>query len=134
MAPQFKKSGEKEQQVTLPLEVLLKCKPIRNPSVSWEKKDEDEVVVKVKLPESKPGLLSGFVKDPTEKKYALDKVGSYVWEQLDGEKTVEEVVELLTQRFKFHRREAQTSLLAYLQILAQRGLIMLIPPSQQVGG
>lgn len=134
MAQPPKRGRGKEEQATVPLEFLLKCKPIRNPSVSWEKKSEEEVVVTVKLPESKPGLLSGFVKGPAEKKYALDRIGAYVWEQLDGEKTVEELVESLAQQFKFHRREAQTSLLAYLQMLAQRGLIMFIPPSQQTGG
>lgn len=127
MAPLFKR---KPKPPPIPLEVLLRSKPVRNPAVKWEKNEKGEVVLKVKLAPSKPGLFSGFVKRPTERKYVLDEVGSYVWELLDGERTVGDVAELLAQRFKLHLREAQASLLAYLRILAERGLIRLVAPGQ----
>jgi hypothetical protein len=48
---------------------------------------------------------------------------------MDGERTVSEIAERVSERFKLHRREAQASLLAYLQMLASRGLIALVAPS-----
>ena len=133
MAPLFKKK-KKEQQAPIPLEVLLMCIPVKNPAVSWEKSEKGEITIKVKLPPSKPGLLSGFVKEPTEKKYVLDEVGSYVWELIDGKRTIGEMAELIAKQFKLHRREAQASLLAYLQLLAQRGLIRLMAPKGKTSG
>jgi len=113
----------------IPLEVILASKPIRNPAVSWEKNEKGEVVITVKLEPSRPGLFSGFVKEPTERKIVLDAVGGFVWELMDGERTVSEIAERVSERFKLHRREAQASLLAYLQMLASRGLIALVAPS-----
>jgi hypothetical protein len=113
----------------IPLEVILASKPIRNPAVSWEKNEKGEVVITIKLEPSKPGLFSGFVKEPTERKVVLDAVGGFVWELMDGERTVSEIAERVSERFKLHRREAQASLLAYLQMLASRGLIALVAPS-----
>ena len=97
--------------------------------MSWEKNERGEVVITIKLEPSKPGLFSGFFREPTERKIILDAVGSFVWELMDGERTVGEIAERVSERFKLHRREAQTSLLAYLQMLASKGLIALIAPS-----
>lgn len=127
MAPIFKR---KPKPPPIPLEVLLRSRPVRNPAVEWERDEKGEVVLTVKLAPSKPGLFSGFVKGPGEKKYVLDEVGSYVWELLDGERTIGDVAELLAQHFKLHRREAQASLLAYLRMLAERGLVRLVAPGQ----
>ncbi|MCS7104687.1 MAG: PqqD family protein [Thermofilaceae archaeon] len=127
--PLFKRS-RKVEPPPIPLEVILASKPIRNPTVTWEKNEKGEVVLTIKLePSSKPGLFSGFVKEPTERKIVLDQVGGFVWELLDGEKTVNNVIEHVAKQFKLHRREAQTSLLAYLQMLSERGLVALIAPS-----
>ncbi|MCC6049373.1 MAG: PqqD family protein [Thermofilum sp.] len=126
--PLFRREKRSEPP-PIPLEVILASKPIRNPAVSWEKNEKGEVVITIKLEPSKPGLFSGFVKEPTERKIVLDAVGGFVWELMDGERTVGEIAERVSERFKLHRREAQASLLAYLQMLASRGLIALVAPS-----
>ena len=88
----------------VPLELILASIPIKNPAIAWEKNEKGEVVIKVKLEPSQPGLFSGFVKEPQEKKIVLDAMGSFVWEQIDGQKSINEIAELLVQRFKFHNR------------------------------
>ncbi|MEM0023322.1 MAG: PqqD family protein [Thermofilaceae archaeon] len=113
----------------IPPEVILASRPLKNPAIAWEKTEKGEVVIRIPLETSQSGLFSGFVKEPREKKILLDPIGSYVWELIDGEKTINEIAELVAQRFKFHRREAQMSLLAYIQILAERGLITLLAPA-----
>lgn len=130
--PLFKRE-KKGQPPPIPLEVILASKPIRNPAVEWEKTEKGEVVIKIKLEPSKPGLFSGFVKEPTERKIVLDKIGSFVWELMDGERTVSAIAEQVSERFKLHRREAQSSLLAYLQMLASKGLVALVAPSMPQG-
>lgn len=128
--PLFKRERRREQQPPpIPLEVILATKPVRNPAVSWSKSESGEVILSIKLEPAKPGLLSGFVKESTERKIMLDKVGSFVWERIDGERSVDGIAEQVARAFKLHRREAQTSLLAFLQMLAERGLITLAAPT-----
>jgi len=128
MAPLFRRK-RRPRPTPIPLEVILMSKPVRSPNIEWEKGEKGEVIVKVKLPPPKPGPFSGFIKRPSERKYVLDEVGSYVWELLDGSRTVGEIVDLVAQRYKLHRREAEASLLAYLRMLAERGLIKLVAPT-----
>jgi len=130
--PLFKREKRSEPP-PIPLEVILASKPIRNPAVNWEKNEKGEVVITIKLEPSKPGLFSGFVKEPTERKIVLDRIGGFVWELIDGERTVSEIADQVSERFKLHRREAQTSLLAYLQMLASKGLVALVAPSTLQG-
>lgn len=126
--PLFKR--EKQPKAPpVPLELILASIPVKNPAIAWEKNERGEVVIKIKLEPSRPGLFSGFVKEPQEKKIVLDAMGSYVWEQIDGQKSINEIADLLAQRFKFHKREAQMSLLAYVQMLAERGLVTLLAPT-----
>ncbi|RLE78217.1 MAG: hypothetical protein DRJ56_00565, partial [Thermoprotei archaeon] len=67
------------------------------------------------------------------KKILLDKVGSFVWDLCDGEHTVEDIIRELMREYKLHRREAEASLLLYLQMLSKRALIGFILPARKGG-
>jgi len=131
MAPIFGRKKQREQ-VQIPLDVLLKSRPVRNPALEWSS-EGGRVILTIKLPPSKPGLFSGFVKQPTERRIALDEVGSYVWELMDGQRSIGEIAEMLASRFKLHPREAQASLLAYIGMLGEKGLVYMTPPAPQPG-
>lgn len=121
--------GRQTKPPPIPLEVIFASKPVKNPAVNWERNERGEVVIKIRLEQPKPGLFSGFVREPQEKKIVLDAIGSYVWELIDGERSLSEIADIVAQRFMFHRREAQMSLLAYIQMLAERGLVTLLAPA-----
>ena len=42
--------------------------------------------------------------------YNLNEVGAFVWEQLDGERTIHEIIDLITEEFDAAAREVETDL------------------------
>ncbi|OYT31833.1 MAG: hypothetical protein B6U94_01670 [Thermofilum sp. ex4484_79] len=127
--PLFRKKKKKKMPPIIPRDVFLRSKLVRNPNVQWEKKENGSVLLRIKLPKQKPGLFSGFVKQPEEKKIQLDEIGGYVWELADGTRTVDEVINLLAEKYKLHRREIEESFMIYLKTLMRRRLAgLLLPP------
>jgi hypothetical protein len=60
---------------------------------------------------------------PDPRKLQLDSLGSFVWELLDGKRTVRQIAETLAQEFQLHPKEAEVSVTQFLRSLGQRGLI-----------
>jgi hypothetical protein len=55
--------------------------------------------------------------------FTLNGVGSAIWEQIDGKKTVAELARALTVEFDVTEAEAAADVAAYLELLASKGLI-----------
>lgn len=58
-----------------------------------------------------------------EKKLTLDKVGSYVWKLCDGSKSVAEIAVAMKEEFKLTRKEAQVSVIQFVQTLMKKGVL-----------
>lgn len=115
-------------------EVLLKSKPVRNPELEWQRYPSGEVAIFVKREvKGFTKLVARAAKVEPRKKILLDKVGSFVWDLCDGEHTVEDIIRELMREYKLHRREAEASLLLYLQMLSKRALIGFILPARKGG-
>lgn len=126
----FRRKEKGRKPPPIPKEAILRSKVVRNPAISWEKRDSGEVMLKIKLSAKPTGIFSGFIKYPEEKKILLDEVGGYVWELSDGSRTVSEIINALAERFQLHRREVEASFLAYLKMLMERRLVGLILPPE----
>ncbi|MCC7495416.1 MAG: PqqD family protein [Fimbriimonadaceae bacterium] len=102
-------------------EEALAARPVRNPAITWERNPGGRVLLTVPL-QLKPWmrLLKSILQVPSEKKVELDEVGSDVWEWLDGQVTVAQLVDQLAAAHKLHRREAEVSLTQFLELLAKR--------------
>lgn len=57
------------------------------------------------------------------KTFELDAVGVDVWSKLDGRTTVEQLIHHVAQRYDLNLRAAETSTVAFLQMLMKRGLV-----------
>jgi len=122
---------------------FLKIKPVRNPLLRWEK-TEGGVRIFIPLQQPEPeqkkkgkkkkqiGLLSKLSPPPppTEKKIDLDKIGSLVWEQFDGERTVADIANYLQRKFKMMQSEAEVALNSYFNQLSKRGLVGFVLPEE----
>jgi len=127
--PFFKKKEKEEKKTLQPSkEVILKSKPIRNPLVEWKKYESGEIALIIKMKET---WLSKFFKTSRERKIVLDKVGSFVWELCDGKHTIEDIINELCKKYKLRPREAEVSLITYLNMLAQRRLVAFIMPKPE---
>ena len=91
---------------------FLKVKPARNPYVRWEKTEKGVRII------------------TSEKKIELDKIGATVWEVCDGENTVEDIAQILHEKYKMMMTEAEMSLSVYFEQLAKKGFVVLIVPKE----
>ena len=109
----------------------LEARPIRNPALKWTELDSGEV--RIVLPRRKDAagkLLSVLFYIPKSRPVNLDVVGSRVWSLCDGEHTVEDMVEALTEEHKLHRREAEVSLTEFLKMLGKRNMVGFVVPKE----
>jgi len=103
---------------------VLNGRPLRNPSLEWEKDDKGSVVIMVRRGNDwKTRLLSAAFVVPKQRQVALDEVGTLVWEMCDGGTTVAAIVERLRKRYKLNQKEAELSLGEYMKTLTKRGFV-----------
>jgi len=100
---------------------FLNTKPLRNPSLKWEKNNNGKVTVFISYKKSR--FASIFSKIPKEKQVMLDKVGSHVWNFCDGNHTIKEIAETIHQEYKLTMEEAEAALRTYFNQLSERGLV-----------
>ncbi|HEC96526.1 MAG TPA: PqqD family protein [Euryarchaeota archaeon] len=107
----------------------------RSENIEW--KEEDGIItliIKLKSDNSSKSLFSGLVPTPKERKIELDEIGTFVWKQIGEGATVENLIEKLADNYDLHWKEAETSMLTFLGMLARKGLIKILPPQGQSKG
>lgn len=108
---------------------VLSARPVRNPGVEWERcvpSDGRPALVLVRVPRRRDRMgnwLARWFRLPDFRKIELDEIGSDLWEACDGQRSVGSITELICERYRLNRRQAETSVTAYLRMLAQRRLI-----------
>lgn len=111
----------------------LAIKPLHNPNLEWKYNEEGHVVAMLTRRGGPTGkLISFFIAMPEERRVVLDEVGSFVWKMCDGEHSVEQISEALSDKYNLTRREVEVSLNEYLRMLAKRGMILVAVPQEIV--
>jgi hypothetical protein len=57
------------------------------------------------------------------KKLQLDELGTLVWNLIDGERSVQQVVKMFAATHRLETREAEVSVTQFIRELGRRGLI-----------
>lgn len=57
------------------------------------------------------------------KTFELDAVGVFVWNQVDGKTSVEQLIRKIAKQYNLDLRQAEASTTAFLKTLMQKGLI-----------
>jgi len=124
----------KKEKPSLAREQLLISRPVRNPYLKWERKEGGEVVISVPRDRSKrANVLSKFVSLPDYRQVQLDRVGAEVWLNCDGSKTFGQIMDLLQEKHKLSRREAEVSLSLYTRKLMEKKFLALLVPGEKGG-
>ena len=55
--------------------------------------------------------------------FTLNSVGAYIWEQLNGEKQLTEILEMLLERFDTTREQAEKDILEFIEQVEKKGLV-----------
>ena len=108
-------------------EEALAAIPVRNPSVSSSRDDDGHVnLLLERQNNSRTRLLSVLFYVPKRKTIELDERGSFVWNLVDGETTVQSIIDRYRQRYTPDRRnwkEAELQVVEFLRMLAKKRLI-----------
>jgi hypothetical protein len=116
---------------SVPRSEVLAARPVRNPAVEWarEQRTEDSpLVALLKIPRRKDkfgNLVAKLFRLPDFRKLELDEIGSDVWEMCDGANSIEALTKAICAKYRLNRRQAETSVTAYLRMLAERRLVVL---------
>jgi hypothetical protein len=110
---------------------VLASRPVRNPLVAWEREaryEEAPPLALLRIPRRSDrfgNLVAQLFRLPDFRKLELDEIGSDVWEMCDGTNTVESLTKAVCTKYRLNRRQSETSVTAYLRMLAERRLIAL---------
>ncbi len=56
--------------------------------------------------------------------FSLDSVGTYIWESIDGSRTVQDLADLIFEEYNVDRDQAVTDVVQLVKTLADEGLIV----------
>ena len=115
----------KKKRPQISREQLLQAKPVRNPQAQLTEMANGNLELAV--PFEKPRGLRWFFKGQKvlKRRFELDRLGKKVWELCDGGHTVRELIEAFTESEGLNLREAEVSMITYLEVLGKRGIIFL---------
>lgn len=111
------------------LEALLDSVPVSNQAARVEEHDQGLVVY---LPLRKTWWMkppfSWALPYRDERGVALDKLGAEVFREVDGQRTVEQIVERFAANHRLRFHEARLAVMQFLRMLAERNIVVLAVP------
>lgn len=116
-------------------EQSLSARPVLHQLVTIQRNEEGLAMLSVphKRTSTVRWICKAF-KIPPYKRIELDELGTYTVELCDGMHTVAEIIAGFAQKFGLNRREAEVSMVSYLQALAKRGIISFAVRGQAAPG
>lgn len=106
----------------------LKFIPVKNTRIQESRLETGEVLLTYPV-DIRPWidrLAKRFGREerkPIEKKLQLDELGTAVWEQINGERSVKQVIQWFAKKHQLHIKEAEVSVTSFLRELGKRGVI-----------
>lgn len=97
--------------------------PVCNPEYTWDADRKGIVTVHVLNKGFYNRIAQKVFKRPPVSHIALDKYGSFVWQQMDGKRNVYEISKLVSKRFGKEAEPLTERLVKYIQILYQNKFI-----------
>jgi hypothetical protein len=85
---------------------------IKDPNIVFRKIADECILVPIKQKASDVDSI-----------YNINEVGSFIWEQIDGEKALSEIREAIVNEFEVSTEEAEKGLIEFLQQLEQVGAV-----------
>jgi hypothetical protein len=122
----------KKKRPQISREGLLRAKPVRNPQAELAEMANGNL--ELGIPFEKPRGLRWFFRSQKvfTRRFELDGLGRKVWDLCDGEHTVRQLIETFSKSEGLNLREAEVSMITYLETLGKRGIIFMTaekPPS-----
>jgi hypothetical protein len=104
-------------------EQALSARPVRLAEAKLETLENGGARLKLPIRQSKWGGWLFRLPDGAMRTFEFDAIGLFVWECCDGRTTVKQMIHKLSKKHDLNLREAEVSLVAFLQVLLKKGLI-----------
>jgi len=102
--------------------------PVKNRQISENRLETGEIVIS--YPVTIRSFFSGLAKrfggqevQAQMKKLQLDELGTSVWNLMDGNRSVRQLVKMFAEMHQLDTREAEVSVTQFIRELGRRGLI-----------
>ena len=99
--------------------------PVLNHGVRLKDEPDGRVLVTVELAR-RTGFWARFQQPVNRRRLRLDELGSFVVRQIDGRRSVRQIIEAFVGRYRTNRREAELSTADFLRTLARRRVISVV--------
>lgn len=121
----FKK---KNSSTPLTKKVALNFRPIKNPEIKEKRLKSGEVLLTyfISVRPWMAKLASRFGQNKGqnfEKKIQLDELGTTVWDMIDGNRSVQQIIEEFSEKYRVHLKEAEVAVTSFIKTLGKRELI-----------
>jgi len=73
----------------------------------------------------KIGTETIILTETGEELHTLDETGTFVWSQIDGKQTLDQMLDNLCTEYDVDREEAQKDLFVFINLLQKKGLVFL---------
>lgn len=117
------------KKIKLDFETQLHCIPLRNHKVKKIESETHPHLLILEVTLNYTGLIAiaaSLIKSRKYKRYVLTGLSEELYERLDGEITVEQLVLDLAKNEKLGFMEARALMVEYLKSLMERGLVVVV--------
>ncbi len=97
--------------------------PVINEDNSWDFDEANKVIIKIKNKGIMNSLAIRYLNKPENKEIELDRYGSFVWQRIDGCKTIEGIIEDIVETFEEERILATKRTVMFFEMLRVNHLI-----------
>lgn len=102
---------------------LLDYIPERNPDIIWRTLENKHVQIDVENKGFFFWITQKLLKKPRYSKIELEEIGSFIWQTVDGKKTVLEISKEIKDEFGDKAEPILNRMVAYLKVLYSHSLI-----------
>ena len=99
--------------------------PVLHQNVTLVEETDETVTIKLRVPRGNT-ILDRLRPPGMVRSYELDEFGSFVIRQLDGRKTVIDIIRIFEQRFRLSHREAELGVVAFFKMLMKRQVLSVV--------
>ena len=106
----------------------LEYKPNKSVHISEIRLETGEVVIEYPMT-VRPWIaavakrLGGVESQRQTKKLQLDSMGTFVWDLVDGQRSVRTIIQIFAKTHRLENKEAEISVTSFIRQLGQRGLL-----------
>lgn len=97
----------------------------KNPKYEWKEKEDGMVCIIVEWKGFYNKIAQKVFRKPRKSEIAMDALGSFVWKQLDGERNLYEVAQLVEAEFGEKAKPVYERLIKFVEIMRDNKYVQL---------